>query len=128
VVRPDRPAPVHSSAYKLRTAVTVRHQSHCDCEVEECSETMVAAWAKATTSIRFLAKRFAVPGYRLRGETMDAGTPVRSTRDRALGGPASIALAGHGLLRARVFPIAAGETRDHAALHTNAGAYRDAPK
>ena len=49
----------------------------------------------------------------LRGETMDAGRArgiyeeiVRSKRD-----PALIELAGHGLLRARVFPIATGETR-----------------
>lgn len=49
----------------------------------------------------------------LRGETMDARQArsiyeeiVRSKRD-----PALIELAGHGLLRARVFPIAAGETR-----------------
>lgn len=49
----------------------------------------------------------------LRGETMDAARAraiyeeiVRSKRD-----PALIELAGHGLLRARVFPIAAGETR-----------------
>ena len=49
----------------------------------------------------------------LKGETMDARTArtiyeeiVRRHRD-----PALIELAGHGLLRARVFPIAAGETR-----------------
>jgi Ca-activated chloride channel family protein len=49
----------------------------------------------------------------LRGETMDAERArgiyeeiVRKKRD-----PALIELAGHGLLRARVFPIAAGETR-----------------
>src|SRR5262245_43434059 len=49
----------------------------------------------------------------LRGETMDASRArgiyeeiVRKKRD-----PALIELAGHGLLRARVFPIAAGETR-----------------
>lgn len=49
----------------------------------------------------------------LRGETMDAGTArgiyeeiVRRNRD-----PALIELAGHGLLRARVFPINPGETR-----------------
>lgn len=49
----------------------------------------------------------------LRGETMDARRAraiyeeiVRSKRD-----PALIELAGHGLVRARVFPIAAGETR-----------------
>jgi Ca-activated chloride channel family protein len=49
----------------------------------------------------------------LRGETMDANRArsiyeaiVRAKRD-----PALIELAGHGLLRARVFPIAAGETR-----------------
>lgn len=49
----------------------------------------------------------------LRGETMDAGEArriyeeiVRRRRD-----PALIELAGHGLLRARVFPIQPGETR-----------------
>jgi len=49
----------------------------------------------------------------LKGEPMDAGQAraiyeeiVRRKRD-----PALIELAGHGLLRARVFPIAAGETR-----------------
>lgn len=49
----------------------------------------------------------------LKGEPMDAGTAraiyediVRRKRD-----PALIELAGHGLLRARVFPIAPGETR-----------------
>ncbi len=49
----------------------------------------------------------------LRGEMMDAGqarsiyeTIVRQRRD-----PALIELAGHGLVRARVFPIAPGETR-----------------
>ena len=49
----------------------------------------------------------------LRGETMDANRArsiyeeiVRTKRD-----PALIELAGHGLLRARVFPIANGETR-----------------
>lgn len=49
----------------------------------------------------------------LRGETMDSRQArsiyeeiVRSKKD-----PALIELAGHGLLRARVFPIAAGETR-----------------
>ncbi len=49
----------------------------------------------------------------LRGETMDANRArsiyeeiVRKKRD-----PALIELAGHGLLRARVFPIASGETR-----------------
>jgi Ca-activated chloride channel homolog len=50
----------------------------------------------------------------LKGETMDAGRAraiyeeiVRRHRD-----PALIELAGHGLIRARVFPIAAGETRN----------------
>jgi Ca-activated chloride channel family protein len=50
----------------------------------------------------------------LKGETMDAGRAraiyeeiVRRHRD-----PALIELAGHGLVRARVFPIAAGETRN----------------
>jgi Ca-activated chloride channel family protein len=49
----------------------------------------------------------------LRGETMDAAEAraiyeeiVRRKRD-----PALIELAGHGLIRARIFPIAAGETR-----------------
>src|SRR5688572_12326698 len=49
----------------------------------------------------------------LKGEPMDAGRAraiyeeiVRRHRD-----PALIELAGHGLLRARIFPIAAGETR-----------------
>lgn len=49
----------------------------------------------------------------LRGETMDAGQArsiyeeiVRRKRD-----PALIELAGHGLIRARIFPIAPGETR-----------------
>jgi Ca-activated chloride channel family protein len=49
----------------------------------------------------------------LRGETMDASAAraiyeeiVRRKRD-----PALIELAGHGLIRARIFPIAAGETR-----------------
>src|SRR5438093_11056834 len=49
----------------------------------------------------------------LKGEPMDAGQAraiyeqiVRRRRD-----PALIELAGHGLLRARVFPIAPGETR-----------------
>jgi len=49
----------------------------------------------------------------LRGETLDAGTArsiyeeiVRRQRD-----PALVELVGHGLLRARVFPIGAGETR-----------------
>ena len=49
----------------------------------------------------------------LRGETMDANRAraiyeeiVRSKKD-----PALIELVGHGLMRARVFPIAAGETR-----------------
>ena len=49
----------------------------------------------------------------LRGETMDASRAraiyeeiVRSRRD-----PALIELAGHGLIRARIFPINQGETR-----------------
>ncbi len=49
----------------------------------------------------------------LRGETMDADRAraiyeeiVRRKRD-----PALIELAGHGLIRARVFPIGSGETR-----------------
>ena len=56
----------------------------------------------------------------LRGEMMDAGEArriyeeiVRSKRD-----PALIELVGHGLMRARVFPIATGETRRIALRYT----------
>lgn len=67
----------------------------------------------------------------LKGETMDAGRAraiyeeiVRRHRD-----PALIELAGHGLIRARIFPIAAGETRSVTLRYTqvlarNGDAYR----
>ncbi len=49
----------------------------------------------------------------LRGETMDANRARQIYEDivRRKKDPALIELAGHGLLRARVFPIATGETR-----------------
>jgi Ca-activated chloride channel family protein len=115
-VRPVRDFGVH----KLRTAVTVRVQGRvAHVEVEEWFRNDGGALGEGDYLYPLpgeaVFSNFSLfQGDReLRGETMDAGRArsiyeeiVRAKRD-----PALIERAAHRLLRARVFPIAAGETR-----------------
>jgi Ca-activated chloride channel homolog len=115
-VRPVRDFGVH----KLRSAVTVRVEGRvARVEVEEWFRNDGGALGEGD----YL---YPLPGeavfsnfslyqgdQELRGETMDS-RQARSIYEeivRAKKDPALIELAGHGLMRARVFPIAAGETR-----------------
>jgi Ca-activated chloride channel family protein len=118
-IDPVRPTP-QWGVVKLRTTVDVRVTGRvARVEVEEWFQNRGGAMGESD----YL---YPLPGeavfsnfslyqgdQELRGETMDADRArniyeeiVRSKRD-----PALIELAGHGLVRARVFPIAAGETR-----------------
>lgn len=118
-IDPIRPSP-QWGVVKVRTAVTVRVTDRiARVEVEEYFQNRGQAMGESD----YL---YPLPGeavfsnfslyqgdQELKGETMDARQAraiyeeiVRSKRD-----PALIELAGHGLVRARVFPIAAGETR-----------------
>lgn len=118
-IDPLRPAP-QWGVVKLRTSVNVRVTGRvARVEVEEWFQNRGPAMGESD----YL---YPLPGeavfsnfslyqgdQELRGETMDANRArsiyeeiVRAKRD-----PALIELAGHGLLRARVFPIATGETR-----------------
>jgi Ca-activated chloride channel homolog len=115
-VRPVRDFGVH----KLRSAVTVRVEGRvARVEVEEWFRNDGGALGEGDYLYPLpgeaVFSNFSLyQGDReLRGETMDSRQArsiyeeiVRSKKD-----PALIELAGHGLLRARVFPIAAGETR-----------------
>jgi Ca-activated chloride channel homolog len=118
-IDPIRPNP-DFGVHKLRTAVTVHVTGRvASVEVEEWFRNDGAPFGEGD----YL---YPLPGEavfsnfslfqgdkELRGETMDAARArsiyeeiVRRKKD-----PALIELAGHGLLRARVFPIAQGETR-----------------
>src|SRR5262245_26122559 len=118
-IDPVRPVP-QWGVVKLRTAVNVRVSGRiARVEVEEWFQNRGGGMGESD----YL---YPLPGEavfsnfslfqgdnELRGETMDAGRArsiyeeiVRTKRD-----PALIELAGHGLVRARVFPIANGETR-----------------
>src|SRR5688572_28498567 len=115
-VRPVRDFGVH----KLRSAVTVRVEGRvARVEVEEWFRNDGGALGEGDYLYPLLGEavfsNFSLyqGDQELRGETMDSRQArsiyeeiVRSKKD-----PALIELAGHGLLRARVFPIAAGETR-----------------
>ncbi|HEX6559101.1 MAG TPA: VIT domain-containing protein [Longimicrobiales bacterium] len=119
-IDPVRPFPGGPRVQKVRTDVTVHVNGRvANVEVEEQFRNNGPALGEAD----YL---YPLPGeavfsnfslyqgeQELRGETMDAARArgiyeeiVRRKRD-----PALIELAGHGLLRARVFPIATGETR-----------------
>src|SRR5688572_17383258 len=110
-----------SRVERLRTSVTVRVTDRvARVEVEEWFRNSGAGLAEGDY-IYPLAGETVFSDFslfqgeeELKGETMDAGRAraiyeeiVRRHRD-----PALIELAGHGLIRARVFPIAAGETRN----------------
>lgn len=118
-IEPDRPMP-QWGVVKLRTQVSVTVTGRiARVEVEEHFQNRGGAMGESDY-------HYPLPGeavfsnfslyqgdQELRGETMDANRArqiyeeiVRSRRD-----PALIELAGHGLLRARVFPINPGETR-----------------
>ena len=118
-IEPGRPTP-QWGVVKLRTQVSVTVTGRiARVEVEEHFQNRGGAMGESDY-------HYPLPGeavfsnfslyqgdQELRGETMDAGRAraiyeeiVRSKRD-----PALIELAGHGLLRARVFPINPGETR-----------------
>lgn len=118
-IDPVRPVP-DFGVHKLRTAVTVHVAGRvAQVEVEEWFRNDGRALGEGDYLYPLpgeaVFSNFSLfQGDReLRGETMDADRArsiyeeiVRRKRD-----PALIELAGHGLLRARVFPIAAGETR-----------------
>lgn len=122
-IEPDRPMPLvppRGAVERIRTAVQVS-------VLGRVARVTVEEWFRNTGPVmdegHYL---YPLPGeavfsnfslwqgdQELRGETMDAAQAraiyesiVRRKRD-----PALIELAGHGLLRARVFPINAGETR-----------------
>jgi Ca-activated chloride channel family protein len=115
-VRPVRDFGVH----KLRTSVTVRVTNRiANVEVEEWFRNDGGGLGEGDYLYPLpgeaVFSNFSLfQGDReLRGETMDA-IHARSIYEeivRRKKDPALIELAGHGLLRARVFPIAAGETR-----------------
>ena len=115
-IRPGREFGVR----KLRTAVTVRVADRvANVEVEEWFRNDGAGLGEGDYLYPLpgeaVFSNFSLfQGDReLRGETMDA-LHARSIYEeivRRKKDPALIELAGHGLLRARVFPIAAGETR-----------------
>ncbi|MEX2611712.1 MAG: VIT and VWA domain-containing protein, partial [Gemmatimonadota bacterium] len=119
-----RPLPVpfaESAVTKLRTSVAVR-------VVDRIAHVEVEEWFRNDGRVAMGEGDYLYPlpgeavfsnfslyqgDQELTGETMDAATArgiyeeiVRRKKD-----PALIELVGHGLLRARVFPIAAGETR-----------------
>src|SRR5688572_30071742 len=115
------PQPQAPRVERLRTAVTVR-------VTDRVARVQVEEWFRNTGSglaegdyIYPLAGEAVFSDFslfqgeeELKGETMDAGRAraiyeeiVRRQRD-----PALIELAGHGLVRARVFPIGPGETRN----------------
>jgi Ca-activated chloride channel family protein len=115
------PQPQPSRVERLRTSITVR-------VTDRVARVQVEEWFRNTgTGLAEGDYIYPLPGEtvfsdfslfqgeeELKGETMDAGRAraiyediVRRQRD-----PALIELAGHGLIRARVFPIAAGETRN----------------
>src|SRR5918993_1220727 len=116
-----RPGTAASRVERLRTSVTVRVTDRvARVEVEEWFRNAGGGIAEGDYI-------YPLPGEavfsdfslfqgeeELKGETMDAGRAraiyeeiVRRQRD-----PALIELAGHGLVRARVFPIGPGETRN----------------
>jgi Ca-activated chloride channel homolog len=117
--RPAQPQPPRVE--RLRTSITVR-------VTDRVARVQVEEWFRNTGAVIAegdyiypLAGEAVFSDFslfqgeeELKGETMDAGRAraiyediVRRQRD-----PALIELAGHGLVRARVFPIAAGETRN----------------
>jgi Ca-activated chloride channel family protein len=117
--RPAQPQPPRVE--RLRTSITVRVTDRvARVQVEEWFRNTGAGIAEGDY-IYPLAGEAVFSDFslfqgeeELKGETMDAGRAraiyediVRRQRD-----PALIELAGHGLVRARVFPIAAGETRN----------------
>ncbi len=119
IVEPVRPAP-NVAITKLRSVVNVKVTGRvAEVEVEEWFRNDGGAFGEADYLYPIPAGAV-FSGYslfqgdtELTGETMDAGAArsiyeeiVRRRRD-----PALIELVGNGLLRARVFPFAAGETR-----------------
>jgi Ca-activated chloride channel homolog len=117
--RPGRP-PVQGGVEKLRTSVSVRIADRvAHVEVEEWFRNNGAGMAEGDYAYPLpgeavFASYSLYQGDReLRGEVMDAAAArgiyegiVRAQRD-----PALIELIGRGMLRARVFPIEAGQTR-----------------
>src|SRR5688572_1829025 len=116
-----RPQPRPPRVERLRTSITVRVTGRvARVQVEEWFRNSGAGLAEGDY-IYPLAGETVFSDFslfqgeeELKGETMDAGRAraiyeeiVRRHRD-----PALIELAGHGLIRARVFPIAPGETRN----------------
>jgi Ca-activated chloride channel family protein len=105
-----RPAIPMSAVAKVRTSVSVRVTGRiAQVEVEEWFENRGGRLGEAVFSNFSLFQG----DQELRGETMDADRAraiyeeiVRRKKD-----PALIELVGHGLIRARVFPINPGETR-----------------
>ncbi len=119
-IDPVRPMP-DWGVVKLRTAVNVRVTGRvARVEVEEWFQNRGGAAMGESDYLYPLPGEAVFSNFslfqgdqELRGETMDANRArsiyeeiVRKKKD-----PALIELAGHGLLRARVFPIASGETR-----------------
>ncbi|MDH3497281.1 MAG: VIT and VWA domain-containing protein [Gemmatimonadota bacterium] len=118
-IEPDRPV-LNGGVVKLRTEVSVRVTGRiARVEVEEWFQNRGGGLAEGVylypMSGEAVFSNFSLfqGEDELRGETMDAERAraiyeeiVRRKRD-----PALIELVGHGLVRARVFPIAAGETR-----------------
>lgn len=118
-IEPDRPV-LNGGVVKLRTAVSVRITGRiARVDVEEWFQNRGGGLAEGVylypMSGEAVFSNFSLfqGEDELRGETMDANQAraiyeeiVRRKRD-----PALIELVGHGLVRARVFPIAAGETR-----------------
>jgi Ca-activated chloride channel family protein len=118
-IDPVRPTP-RWGVVKLRTAVNVQVTGRvARVEVEEWFQNRGPAMGESD----YL---YPLPGeavfsnfslyqgdVELRGETMDAqrARSIYEAIVRAKKDPALIELAGHGLVRARVFPIARGETR-----------------
>src|SRR5688572_25318049 len=117
--RPTQPQPPRVE--RLRTSITVRVTDRvARVQVEEWFRNTGAGIAEGDY-IYPLAGEAVFSDFslfqgeeELKGETMDAGRAraiyeeiVRRHRD-----PALIELAGHGLIRARIFPIAPGETRN----------------
>ena len=116
-----RPLPQAARVERLRTSVTVRITDRvARVQVEEWFRNNGTGLAEGDY-IYPLAGEAVFSDFslmqgeeELKGETMDAGRAraiyeeiVRRHRD-----PALIELAGHGMIRARIFPIAAGETRN----------------
>src|SRR5687767_13097427 len=122
-----RPLPQAARVERVRTSVTVRITDRvARVEVEEWFRNSGTGLAEGDYIYPLAGEAVFSDFSLMQGEEQLKGEPMDAARARAIyeeivrrhRDPALIELAGHGLIRARVFPIPAGETRSVALRYT----------